>query len=365
MKEYNMLKKSLLALAASLVSVSAANAATVYNNEGTSLSLGGRLQGNVNSVFADKYFDETESHKVKLQGAARLNVDAKTRIYDGVNAVAFGEWEVASESSENGKFDTRYATVGIETDHFGSVKFGQTESAIYNTLSVTDMFEDVGFAANTFGDYADGGRQEGQIIYAIDGLNGFNFATSFQSAGLDGVESGAAVSLGYTFNEEVFPVYLSAGYDTYDLDYVHGIDQNPAEDEASLTKYLSKDSFAFGLSLGDLDDGFYGAAAYQLSKYARHDNYRLGNTNSYEVVAGYGISGWQFLLGYENRQIGGMTVVNDINAEIKYNFNEQFLVYSDASFATSKHTDNKTLPEKTRFKDNNHNWFTAGVQYNF
>ncbi len=361
MKEFNMFKKTLLALSVSMMTASAAQAATVYNNDNTSLNLGGRVQSNINSVFAAYDFDETDQHKVKVEGSARLNVDAKTRIYDGVNAAAFAEWQVASESSENGKFDTRYATVGFETDHFGSLKFGQTESALYNVLGVTDVYEDIFFSANTLGAYADGGRQEGQIIYSIEDLNGFSFGATYQSAGLRGVKSGAAFSLGYTFNQESLPIFLGAGYDTYNTEETEA--QN--EDLVGLSSSLSRDSFGFGLSVGEIGDGFYGAAGYQLSKYAKRNGYKLNDVNSYEVVAGYGIEGWQFLLGYENAQFGGETVVNDIDLEIKYNFNDQFLVYADALLAPTNHTENRTVPDYVRFKDKAHDLLTVGVQYNF
>ena len=123
-----MIKKTLLAASIGLFSASIANAAVVYEKENASLNIGGRLAANMNSVFAAKDYDKPDAnHKVKLEGDARLNVDASSTIYDGIKAKAFGEWEVSAESGNNDHFATRYAIVGFDTDFMGSLVFGQTE----------------------------------------------------------------------------------------------------------------------------------------------------------------------------------------------------------------------------------------------
>ena len=359
-----MIKKTLLAASIGLFSASIANAAVVYEKENASLNIGGRLAANMNSVFAAKDYDKPDAnHKVKLEGDARLNVDASSTIYDGIKAKAFGEWEVSAESGNNDHFATRYAIVGFDTDFMGSLVFGQTESAMYKPLSVTDVFIDWGFAGTTFGDLADGGRQEGQIVYSLDDLNGFSFGASYQTASLNVVSSGAAFNAGYKFNEEVFPIYFGVGYDTYDMDYVHNLDINPTNVASELADKLSRDSFGFGFSAGDVEDGFYLAGIYQYSKYAKHNGLYLKDTNSYEVVAGYAVSGFGFLAGYENRHQGNLTLVSDIALEAKYNFNDNFLAYTEAQFATGK-TDDKIV-DGEKYKVTGHDLFSVGLQYNF
>lgn len=359
------INRTLLAAVIGLCAASAADAAVVYDKDDTSLNIGGRVAANVNSVFATHDYDpESNSNKVELEGDARLSVDAKARIYDGVRAKAFAEWDVASESSENGQFDVRYAYLGFDTDKFGSLVFGQSESAIYAVTGITDVFIDWGFSGSTTGDLADCGRQEGQIIYSIDGLWGFSFGASYQTAGLDGVSSGAAFSAGYTFNEETFPIYVGAGYDTYKADY----DENfPGEYQnvSELFSKLSRDSFAAGVSAGDQDDGLYAAATYQLTRYAAHDGYNVKDTNSYEVAVGWADAslGYALLAAYENRKSSNLTFVSDVVFEGKYNFNENFLTYVEAQFATGDVDDQ--FVGGAKYSVDGHDKVSVGLIYDF
>ncbi|MBQ4488819.1 MAG: hypothetical protein II944_05935, partial [Ruminobacter sp.] len=153
------------------------------------------------------------------------------------------------------------------------------------------------------------------------------------------------------------------GYDTYDMDYVHNLDINPTNVASELADKLSRDSFGFGFSAGDVEDGFYLAGIYQYSKYAKHNGLYLKDTNSYEVVAGYAVSGFGFLAGYENRHQGNLTLVSDIVLEAKYNFNDNFLAYTEAQFATGK-TDDKVV-DGEKYKVTGHDLFSVGLQYNF
>ena len=105
MKEHVMLRKSLLSLLVAAATISTASAATVYNNEGTVFNVTGRVQANLNSKYANNNPEKTD--KTAIEGSARLGLNGQTKLNEDFAAVAFAEWNVASESSENGKFDTR------------------------------------------------------------------------------------------------------------------------------------------------------------------------------------------------------------------------------------------------------------------
>lgn len=333
-----MLNRKLIAAAVAFGLVGSAQAVTVYDNNDTSLAIGGRAAANYNSVNAAK---DTSDGKSKLEGTARLSIDAKTKIYEGVRAIGFAEWEVASESGENGKFDTRYAYVGFDTDSFGKLIFGQSETAIYNALGVTDVYVDYGFAGNTYGEL--GSRQEGQAIYKIE-VAGFDFGASYQTSSLKNVDNGYALSAGYTLGEE-FPLHIGVGMDHYNL----------SDDIGRFTKNDSPTSFGVGLSAGKMDDGFYVAGLYQHTSVDTQSDF-----NGYEFVAGYGFeNGLVGYVSYENLRQGSNTRVSNIVAEVKYNFNEYFRVYTDASFGMGD-VDNEDGSSK-RADD----LFTVGLQFNF
>lgn len=339
-----MMKKSLLSLLVAAATIGSANAAVVYDNQDTSLAIGGRLQANLNSVFANNDPDKTD--KVAVEGYARANVDAKSKIADGYKAIAYGEWDVSSESSENGKFDTRFAYVGLESDSFGTLTAGQNYTAMYNVIGATDMFIDGGSTGNTFWDL--GGRQEGQLVYSY-AFNGFSFGASWQTAGLDTVNGGYAVTAGYTFDlTKDLPVAFNLGTDGYDL-------KHTADDVKS---------FATSLSLGTLGDGTYVAGLYQLTSI---DN--ASDKNGYELVGGYGFdNGLAFLLGYNVLRQGSRTLVSNVSAELSYNVNPSMIVYLEAVVGASD-VDSDKLDDNGNVigtnSERSHDSISLRAQYNF
>ncbi|CED59361.1 Outer membrane protein [Moritella viscosa] len=118
------MKKTILATA--ILLAGAANAAEVYNNEGTTVSLGGSFRGHV--VIAD-------SDNVKFEDAgSRFDIKASKELDDGVKA--FGQVEIKytgdvttkNSKGEDGKTDGLYinnAFVGLSHDVYGTVVLGK------------------------------------------------------------------------------------------------------------------------------------------------------------------------------------------------------------------------------------------------
>jgi len=300
------IKTKLLAGAVALIAFDYAHAANVYNTDDTSLVLGGRVQANFNSVEATADHD-----KAALETKARLRVDGSTKIYDGVKAIGFAEWEVGSETSQNGKWNTRFAYTGFKTDNYGTLTFGQDHTGIYYVIDRTDVFTDYGSRGNTYWSY--GGRQEGQIKYNyING--GLVFNATYQSAGLDAVNNGAATSVGYTFDVGL-PLVAALGYDFYDV-------ADSTDD---------KQSVAAGLSLGTEGDGFYSGLLYQFTDYKDSKN-----KNGWEALASYGWeSGWVLYAGYQNLRQGHAILKSNLIGELQYNFTSNFKVLVETEIGVS------------------------------
>ncbi len=300
------IRTKLLTASVAVLAFGSANAASIYKTDDSSLILGGRVQANYNSVEATSNHD-----KAAVETSARLRVDANTKIADGVKALGFAEWQVGAETSQNGKWNTRFAYAGFKTDNYGTLTFGQDHTGIYYVIDRTDVFSEYGTRGNTYWEF--GGRQEGQIKYNYTN-KGFVFNATYQSAGLDAVNNGAATSVGYTFDFSL-PLVATVGYDYYDI-------RNSTDD---------RNSVAAGLSLGTEGDGFYSGLIYQFTDYDESKN-----KNGWEALASYGWeNGWVLYLGYQNLRQGSAILRSNFIGELQYNFNSNFRVFLDSELGVT------------------------------
>lgn len=331
-----MIKKLLIAAVVSGATISMANAAPVYKTDDVSLDIGGRVQTNFHSVRSSKNKD-----KATIQGKARLRTNGSVKIADGFKAIEFTEWEVAAQTSENGKFNTRYAYVGFKTDDFGQLTFGQDHTAMYQVFGKTDIFTDYTFSSSPYWDF--GGRQEGQAIYKIK-THGVSFAGSYQTSSLNKVDSGYALALGYEFNKD-FPISINFGYDRYNL-----------------TNNDDRYSTMASVSAGTNGDGLYAATFYQVTDYDHQKD-----KDTFEIVGSYAWeSGFKWMLAYRNIRQDKATLADCLVTELDYNFNANFKAFVEANFGLG---DIDKVDESGRkigsTHDNSGNLFSAALQYNF
>ena len=85
-----IMKKIVLAIVAATACYSA-NAATVYDKDGTTFAVGGRVQAVVYNGKSSKVGDKDNS----LRNTARLNVSGNTKVFDWLSVYAFSEWNMA------------------------------------------------------------------------------------------------------------------------------------------------------------------------------------------------------------------------------------------------------------------------------
>lgn len=169
------MKKTILAIAIPALFASAANAAVVYDKDGTSFDIYGRVQANY-YADADDASPITASNAgdAELIGSSRLGWSGKVALNNTWSGIAKTEWQVSAENSDN-KFNSRHIWVGFDGTQYGKIIFGQTDTAFYDVLEPTDIF-------NEWGDYGNfyDGRQEGQIIYS-NTYGGFKGKVSYQT----------------------------------------------------------------------------------------------------------------------------------------------------------------------------------------
>ncbi|TNI12950.1 porin [Aeromonas veronii] len=349
------MKKTILAIAIPALFASAANAAVIYDKDGTTFDVYGRVQAN--------YYGEHDDTDGELVGSSRLGWSGKVALNNTWSGIAKTEWQVAAENSDKGsdgkssKFDARHIYAGFDGTQYGKIIFGQTDTAFYDVLEPTDIFNEWGDAGNFYD-----GRQEGQVIYS-NTFGGFKGKVSYQTnddvavkitdvgqkikedayLGTDVKRKKAyAVAAGYDFD---FGLGFNAGYAYSDL-------QNKVNGQTG-----KKDEWAVGAHYAI--NGFYFAGVYTEGEVKNKSNGIKDDGRGYELAASYNVDAWTFLAGYNfkegkaNAQAAGSTykdLVDETLLGVQYAFTPKLKAYTEYKIqGIEKHDDE----------------WTVALQYNF
>ncbi|MBE6423873.1 porin [Succinivibrio dextrinosolvens] len=368
------MKKSLLALAVVAVAASA-NAATVYDKDGTSLTLDGRVQSVYYSVnHSGKTAGENDS---AIKNSGRFGIGGKTQVTDWVAGIGYAQWDVADGSKDEG-FTARDQYVGADFGEFGLVKAGRFVDSTYYAEEVTDHYED---AAGTVQGRFNGERRGGQLLYIYDNY-GFHAQAGLQTAQdnariIDGekysVDSGFNGALGYTFDDVLFgPLSFRAGYS-----YLKGQTGNDVsdvlDDDLVPTNGLVFDKSkhaTFGISWGNLNSGFYAAALYEYQKMTYQDDDNYDKVKGFELAAGYAFdNGVSALVGYESVKLSdedNSLKVKRIPVFVNYKINSNFNVWGEVGFnAGSDHKADFVNAGENYAKKYDKTVFSVGARYTF
>ena len=374
------MKKSLLALAV-VAAATSANAATVYDKDGTSLAVGGRVQAVVYNGNAAGIAENDAG----LVNSARLNIAGSTKINDSVSVFAFSEWNMAdgntSGQSWGDSINTREQYVGADYGDFGKILGGKTYDAANAVLAATDVFED--FGARLQGSI-NGDRRTGMFRYVYDN-NGIFGSVSYQTAA-DGssvagnnadVEGGFAVAAGYTFDNVVFgPLSFKAGYS-----YIKG--QN--DFSKTIVQFENSETFdnfkviSASIAWGSTDNGLYIGALYntQRVKQRANDFVPSNSSNSdkkkgYEFVVGYTFdNGIGAFTGYnfvdQKYKVGsinqGTATIRRVPVYVNYAINGNFNIWGEAEFDANSSTTKDGQRQYPEFETGT--MLSAGARYTF
>ncbi|MGH1408152.1 MAG: porin [Aeromonas sp.] len=341
------MKKTILAIAIPALFASAANAAVIYDKDGTSFDVFGRVQAN--------YVGQYDTTDDSLVGSTRLGWSGKVGLNNTWSAIAKTEWQAAAENSDSSKFKARKVWVGFDGGQNGKVIFGQDDTAFYDAIAATDIMNEYGDAANFYE-----GRQEGQVIYSntIGGFTGkASYQTTDDTAKVDnGAEddfkiiefanvkrkSAYAVAAGYAFD---FGLGLNAGYASSDLEGKNSlVGQNGEKNEWAVSS-----SYTLG--------GFYGAVMYTEGELKNKTTGAKDEGKGYEVAASYTIDAWKLLAAYNKAEVrknastvGYQDVVDHVALGVQYNFTSKLNAYGEY------------MIQGLEKKDDQYN---IGLQYNF
>ena len=166
------MKKSLLAAALAVFAAGSVSAASVYDKDGTTLGIGGRVQ----SVWYSVHTGENSDNDNTVKSTARFSLEGRTQLSSFATAFSFAEWDLSGGESD-GEVGSREMYVGVDFGDFGIVTVGRTYDAVKSVVETTDIFEDWGCVGQVGCD----DWRSGTIRYNWSGY-GFDAAISYGAA---------------------------------------------------------------------------------------------------------------------------------------------------------------------------------------
>ncbi|MCD8547108.1 MAG: porin [Aeromonadaceae bacterium] len=324
------MKLTNLAVVMAALFAASANAAVLYDKDGTTVEMTGRSKAN---FYNDAATDNSSS---TIDGDVRLGFKGSTAITDDLKGIARVEWQVKAQGSDEDDLKVRHAYAGFDAGDYGTIVFGQTETAFYDVVGATDVFNEWGSYGNSYWGYRDGGpnfggRQEGQAVYHVTYgalTGGLSYISSDDSANLD---------------------YGYAGALTYAFDFGLGIGATAQKFE-SLDSLADQQDWAINATWGSYGDGLYLAGLYNQSKQETAGVEE--KIKSYELAALYFQDNWGLLSGfnYSKNHDTDVELTNEFILGAQYNFTSNFFTYTEYVFDQ---------------RDNADDLWTLALQYNF
>ncbi|WP_375054990.1 porin [Zobellella sp. DQSA1] len=335
------MKKTILALTIPALFATSASAVTVYSDEGAQVDIYGRIQYDAGSFD----HDGADREKFGGDGSARLGTNVKYDLNNDVALIGKLEWQVAAESSDGSKFDSRYAWAGFRFQDTTDLTFGKSENPFVQLSDITDIFELFGAAA-----YSHSWRIDDQVrvSYADQGID-LRAAYAFNDQNrtredLDAAEERAqnqySLSAGYA---TPFGLGLVAAYEK------QNVKTGPLAAEGDFDMWgvganYSIDGFYFGTVYGHTSQDVVGGSD--------------ADTRYWEIVGAYNVDAWTLRAGYnyekDRKGDNKKTHVNEYVLGAAYALNPKTKLYAEYNLQRAK-----TGGER---KDD---LYGVGIQYNF
>lgn len=297
------MNKTLIALAVSAAAVvTGVNAGELYNQDGTSLEMGGRAEARL-SLKDGKAEDKTR---------VRLNFLGKVAINDSLYGVGFyeGEFTTADDgkADQKGDLENRYTYAGIG-GNFGEVTYGKNDGALG---VITDFTDIMAYHGNSAADkIAVADRVDNMVAYKgqfadLSVKASYRFADRTDNAAdggyADNNADGYSLSAIYAIGDT--GVKLGAGY----------------ADQDTQNEYMLAASYAIS--------DFYFAGVFTDGEKAEKD----GDYTGYELAAAYTMGQTVFTTTYNNAETNKETSANNIAIDASYFFKPNFRTYISYNF---------------------------------
>lgn len=277
-----MFKKTTLALAVcSLFGASAAQAALVYDQDGTTLDIYGRIAMGFEGGGAKDGVDNGEEFR---NFGSRLRFTAGHQVSTDLRAFARVEWRFTGDERSRPGFDeVRNSYLGLESKQYGTFMAGNYNSYYDNyVMTPFDVYVERGY------EFAGGGLQArgDSLGYKSPEINGFQAVISakhFSERGLTQAEQSSQGSVVATQGGVVY----SAGPARLALGYVEDTVRGGGNGK---TRFGTTADF-------EVNDAFSARLGYE----TRSDSNEFGGGfDKFGVGATYAIDAWRFHVDYYN-----------------------------------------------------------------
>lgn len=339
------MKKTLIALSVSAAAMATGvNAAELYNQDGTSLEMGGRAEARLSMKDGDAQ-DESR---------IRLNFLGKQEINDNLYGVGFWEGEFTTNeqggvdgdvNKDSSNLDTRYAYAGLG-GAWGEFTYGKNEGALG---VITDFTDIMAYHGNSAADkLAVADRSDNMMAYKgqFENLNvkaSYRFADRVEQNGeySDNKQDGYSLSAIYAVADT--GLELGAGY----------ADQYDANEYMLAASYTMSDLYFAGIFTDGekMTDKFNNTVDY----------------TGYELAGAYTLGQTVFTTTYNNAETDNETSANNFAVDASYYFKPNFRGYVSYNFnlidAGDKFgsTSGKTVANKIDAEDE----LALGLRYDF
>ena len=341
------MKKTLAALIVSAVAASAANAAVVYDNEGTKVELGGSLR--LIMEKADKKVYDAANHSTKKANSALRNAGSRFGVKVKHNLdndfYALGNLELRfDDTASRDKFGGAYAKrayVGLGSQSVGEIKFGR-QLTIADDLSQANDYE-YGFIPK--GDYIPTSGT-GVVRYDYKGIEGlqlsanYNFGQRHNEKGQDLQK----LSDPKPYIKNAFA--LGALYTAGDLDARFAYGHTNFETNATYKHRVDGFLASLGYKFGDFTlTGDFGYA---------HEKENDAKTNKFYVSPGFAYQVTPMSQVYGNylyERVKGESDKDKTHAFLlgaDYKLHKQVVLFVEGKYATTKKYENDSYAGKEK-----------------
>ncbi|ASI94755.1 porin [Vibrio rotiferianus] len=346
-----MNKKLLAAAIAAATFGTQAVAVELYNNDGTTFSIGGHVSVNVNG---------SEQGDTDVgQNSPRINFNATHDIGNGFTADARGEWALNYLEGGENSFTTRLGYLGLTHDTYGRAVAGTQWAPYYDIAGVADM--PIAFANDFIYDNHGNlgtGRAEKMLSYRnaieLGEAGAINFGLGWQGSNSDA--SSAWEIVGEANGEPVYEkTYSGADYDDrYQLALSYtvfgaqlGYTYNTGDFTSSgASKKETAESHLISAAYGSYGQGLYVAGVYASNE---NMNSGLEESKAYEALIAYALpSSLNLSLNYE--MVEGEAAKGDktettreeMAVQAEYNFTSKFVGFAGYQFDLNNENNRKT-----------------------
>jgi len=323
------MKKTLLALAIAATATSV-NAAEIYSNDDTKVSLKGEVdiyltQSEVDSYKYDEKSDKvsfsTEKKEADVSTWAKIQLDAEQKLND--QFTAYASFEIESKDSD-AKFDDVWA--GFKTDTWG-MAFGETgdlaESA--DAIQKDDITNEGNYMGSTGGHHRES-KGHG-VVFKGEFVEGLTLVADVNTTSEEDVDNTYGISADYAFSNFSIGASYITGDAEQDIDYsLAGV--SASAEFGGLYLALTYAQFEGVNELGYWErsaryngDTMGFAAAYQMDKVRLYTTYAIGNMDEEATASG-------------NQKLAKDQEVDNLVVGVDYAFRDNILFLAEYQTAT-------------------------------